>query len=230
MSSFRSKRRTRVPKAIRVVIADDHSVLRSGLCALLEAESDIKVVGEAACGDEAVEQAHTLKPDVIIMDLTMPGSGGLDAARHISALKLDTKVLVLTVHAEEEGLFFPALDAGCSGYLTKANADVDLAEAIRTVARGEVFVGPHGAALLLQRYKSVGSHQVPDPLERLTQRERAVASLTAAGYSSREIGEKLSISPKTVDTYRARIQRKLGFEHRSELVRFALQTGLLKAE
>lgn len=216
-------------EAIRVVIADDHSVLRSGLCALLEAEDDIEVVGEAACGDEAVQQAQSLKPDVIIMDLTMPVSGGLDAARRISALELDTKVLVLTVHAEDECLF-PALDAGCRGYVTKASADLDLAEAIRTVARGEVFLGPHAAMLLLERYSATKSRDAPDPIQLLTHRERAVVSLTAAGYSSKEIGEKLKISPKTVDTYRARIQRKLGFEHRSQLVRFALQTGLLRAE
>lgn len=216
-----------VPDPIRILLADDHTVLRAGLRALLEAEHDMAVVGEAASGEEAVERAQTLQPDVIVMDLTMPGSGGLDATRRINALGLNANVLVLTVHAEEEYLF-PVLDAGGCGYVTKTSADRDLITAIRTVARGEVFLYPHAAKRLLQRYRAVESGDENDPLARLTPRERAVLSLTAEGYSSSEIGEQLIISPKTVDTYRARITEKLGFHHRSELVRFALRTGLLK--
>ena len=213
---------------IRVVLADDHAVLRAGLRALLEAEPDMTVVGEAANGDEAVEQVRKLHPDVIVMDLTMPGLGGLAATRRISASETETKVLVLTVHAEEEYLL-PVIDAGASGYVTKTSADRDLVRAIRVVARGEVFLYPHATKLLLQRYKVAGSSGEGDTIQRLTQREREVLSLTAAGYSSSEIGERLFISPKTVDTYRSRIMHKLGVNHRSELVRFALETGLLKA-
>ena len=213
---------------IRVVLADDHAVLRAGLRALLEAEPDMAVVGEAANGDEAVEQVRKLHPDVIVMDLAMPGLGGLAATRRISASETETRVLVLTVHAEEEYLL-PVIDAGGSGYVTKTSADRDLVKAIRAVAKGEVFLYPHAAKLLLQRYKVAGSSGDGDPMQRLTQREREVLSLTAAGYTSSEIGTRLFISPKTVDTYRSRIMHKLGLNHRSELVRFALRTGLLKA-
>ena len=213
---------------IRVVLADDHAVLRAGLRALLEAEPDMAVVGEAANGDEAVEQVRKLHPDVIVMDLTMPGLGGLAATRRISASETEAKVLVLTVHAEEEYLL-PVIDAGGSGFVTKTSADRDLVKAIRAVAKGEVFLYPHAAKLLLQRYKAAGSSGDEDPMQRLTQREREVLSLTAEGYTSSEIGTRLFISPKTVDTYRSRIMHKLGLNHRSELVRFALRTGLLKA-
>jgi two-component system response regulator NreC len=216
-----------VPEPIRVVLADDHAVLRAGLRALLELEEDLVVVGEAGDGEEAVEQIRILKPDVIVMDLSMPGTGGLDATRRVSALDVPTKVLVLTVHAEEEYLF-PVLDAGGSGYVTKGSADRDLVHAIRAVARGEVFLYPHATKLLLQRY---GQHSAArDPVQALTAREREVLSLTAEGFSSREIGERLCLSSKTVDTYRARIMEKLRLCHRSELVRFALRTGLLKAQ
>ncbi len=212
-------------KAIRLIIADDHAVLRAGLQALLEAEEGIEVVGTAATGQEAIDQARKLRPDIVIMDLSMPDLGGLEATRRIAALDLGVNVLVLTAHAEEEYLF-PVLDAGGSGFVTKTRADDDLVHAIRQVARGEVFLYPTAMKLLLQRYRHQDS--APDPLEPLSQREREVLALTAEGYSSSEIGERLFISPKTVDTYRSRITQKLGLKHRSELVRFALQTGLLR--
>lgn len=211
---------------IRVLLADDHAVLRAGLRLLLEAESDMEVVGEAGTGDEAIEQTRRLRPDVVIMDLAMPGLGGLDAIRRITALELPTRVLVLTAHGETEYLF-PVIDAGASGYVTKAGADRDLVRAIRTVARGEVFLYPHAAKMLLQRYKAASHGDEATPLARLTGREREVLALTAEGYTSAEIGERLFLSPKTVDTYRSRIMQKLGLTHRSELVRFALEVGLL---
>ena len=213
---------------IRVVLADDHVVLRAGLRALLEAEMGIEVVGEASTGDEAVDLVRELKPTIVVMDLSMPGSGGLEATRRIVALELDTRVLVLTMHAEEEYLV-PVLEAGASGYLTKTTADRSLIEAIRIVARGEVFLPPHATNLLLREYKAAGSRDAaPDRLHQLSTREQEVLALTAEGYSSKEIGEKLFISPKTVDTYRSRIMEKLGLNHRAELVRFALRAGLLK--
>jgi two-component system response regulator NreC len=215
-----------MPELTRVLLVDDHAMFRAGIKALLQADGRVEVVGEASTGDEAVDRVRELKPDVVVMDLAMPGSNGLEATRRISALGLDTNVLVLTVHAEEEYLV-PVVEAGASGYLTKTSADTDLLEAIRVVARGQVFLPPSAATLLLRRYKDAeaeGSVGLGD----LSSREQEVLALTAEGFSSREIGLKLFISPKTVDTYRARIMDKLGLSHRSELVRFALRVGLLK--
>jgi len=209
-----------------ILLADDHAMFRAGLKALIDAERGFDVVGEAATGDEAVDRARELKPDIVIMDLSMPGSGGLEATRRIAALGLDTKVLVLTVHAEEEYLV-PVVEAGASGYLTKSSADQDLIEALKVVSRGQVYLPTKATTLLLRQYKM--SEETDEPgLRDLSQREQEVLALTAEGYSSREIGKKLFISPKTVDTYRSRIMDKLGLNHRSELVRFALKVGLLK--
>ena len=214
---------------IRVVLADDHGVLRAGLRALLEAEADIEVVGEAETGEDAIRKVTEVEPDVVVMDLSMPGIGGLEATRQITGMETRTRVLVLTMHAEEEYLL-PVLEAGGSGYVHKTSADEDLTRAIRTVAGDEVFLYPTAAKLLLKGYRVQRDTPEGDPLDPLTEREREVLGMTAEGFSSREIGEKLFISPKTVDTYRSRIMEKLGLTHRSELVRFALQTGLLKAE
>jgi DNA-binding NarL/FixJ family response regulator len=201
-------------------------MLRAGLRALLELEDGLRVVGEAGSGEEAVEQALKLRPDVVLMDVSMPGMNGLEATRRISALDIGVAVLVLTVHAEEEYLV-PVVEAGGSGYLTKASADQDLVEAIRTVARGEVFLPEKAAGLLLRQVRKSGEDENPG-LAALSPREREVLALTAEGFSSSEIGKKLYISPKTVDTYRSRIMEKLELNHRSELVRFALRTGLLR--
>jgi len=217
-----------MPDPIRIVLADDHTIFRVGLRALLELEDDLEVVGDASTGEEAVEKALALRPDVVIMDLSMPGTSGLEATRRISALDIGVHVLVLTVHAEEEYLV-PVVDAGASGYLTKASADRDLVEAIRVVARGQVYLPARATTLLLQQYRITeeqggGGGNLRD----LSSREREVLALTAEGFSSSEIGQKLFISPKTVDTYRSRIMQKLGLTHRSELVRFALRVGLLR--
>ncbi len=212
---------------IRILLVDDHAMFRAGIKALLEGETRFTVVGEAASGDEAVDEVRSLKPDVVVMDLSMPGSNGLEATRRIAALGLDTRVLVLTVHAEEEYLV-PVVEAGASGYLTKTSADTDLVEAIKVVARGEVFLPPRATRLLLQQYRASESDPDTAGLHDLSAREQEVLALTAEGFSSREIGGKLFISPKTVDTYRSRIMDKLGLNHRSELVRFALRVGLLK--
>jgi two-component system response regulator NreC len=215
-----------MPKPISVLLVDDHAMFRAGIRALLEAEGHVEVVGEGSSGDEAVDLVRALKPDVVVMDLSMPGSNGLEATRRIAALELDTNVLVLTVHAEEEYLV-PVVEAGASGYLTKTSADTDLLEAIRIVARGQVFLPPKATTLLLTQYKAAEADGEAG-LRDLSTREQEVLALTAEGFSSREIGKKLFISPKTVDTYRSRIMDKLGLNHRSELVRFALKVGLLK--
>lgn len=214
---------------IRILLVDDHAVLRAGLKALLDAEDDLRVVGEGGTGEEGIDKVKLLKPDVVVMDLSMPGIGGLEATKKIAELGLGTKVLVLTVHAEEEYLL-PVLEAGGSGYVTKTSADIDLIQAIRTVSRDEVFLYPSATRLLLRRYKQAGEDRKESPLALLSEREREVLAQTAEGYSSAEIGKRLFISPKTVDTYRSRIMEKLKLNHRSELVRFALRTGLLKVE
>ncbi|HEX7091925.1 MAG TPA: response regulator transcription factor [Longimicrobiales bacterium] len=214
---------------IRILLADDHAMLRAGLRALLDAEDDMRVIGEASNGAEAVDRARALKPDVVVMDLSMPGMNGLEATREIAALGQNTRVLVLTMHTEEEYLL-PVLEAGGSGYVKKTSADQELAHAIRTVARGEVFLYPSAARLLLEGFKKKQEDRENDPLAELSEREREVMALTVQGFSSSEIGQKLFISPKTVDTYRSRIMEKLGLTHRSELIRLAVRTGLLTGD
>ena len=216
-------------QTIRILLVDDHAVLRAGLRALLEAEPGFLVVGEASTGEEGVIKAKQLMPDVVVMDLSMPGAGGLEAVRQIAALEKGIRTLVLTMHGEEEHLL-PVLEAGGSGYVNKRSADEELIEAIKTVASGDVFLYPSGAKLLLRGLKQKAEPGEEDPLEKLTDREREVLAFTVEGFSSSEIGKKLFISPKTVDTYRARIMEKLNLHHRSELVRFALKTGLLKPD
>ncbi|HEX8393320.1 MAG TPA: response regulator transcription factor [Longimicrobium sp.] len=217
-----------MPNKIRVLLADDHAVLRSGLEALLALEDDVEVVGQAGTGEEAVEKTRLLRPAVVVMDLVMPGLDGLEATRQITALGLNTHVLVLTSQTEEEFLV-PVLEAGASGFVRKTSADVDLLEAIRTVAGGEVFLYPSATRVLLSKYQQARAPHEPGPLEKLSEREREVLTLTAQGYSSAEVGKKLFLSPKTVDTYRARMMQKLGLTHRAELVRLALDTGMLKS-
>jgi DNA-binding NarL/FixJ family response regulator len=218
-----------MPDLIRILLADDHAMLRGGLRALLNLEPDMEVVGEAATGEEAVERARLARPDVVVMDLDMPGAGGLEGTRQIVALELGIRVLVLTSQAEDEYLL-PVLEAGGSGFVHKTKADQDLISAIRTVSRDEVFLYPSATRLLLRGYRNAESKGEVNPLEALSDREQEVLGLTAEGFSSAEIGKKLFLSPKTVDTYRARLMQKLGLSHRSELVRFALNTGVLKAQ
>jgi two-component system response regulator NreC len=212
---------------IRIVLADDHAVLRAGLRALLNAEPDMEVIGEAANGREAVERAEELKPDVIVMDLSMPVMGGLDATKQIKEKGLATRVLVLTVHAEQQYLL-PVLQAGGAGYVLKQAADTELIQAIRTVHRGEAFLYPSAANLLLADYRR-RVIRGEDQFDGLSEREREVLKLTAEGFSSQEIADKLIISAKTVDTYRQRIMDKLDIHHRSELIRYALRKGMLTA-
>ncbi|HEX6927302.1 MAG TPA: response regulator transcription factor [Longimicrobiaceae bacterium] len=214
---------------IRILLVDDHAILRSGLSALLELEEDMEVVGEVGTGEEAIERVKALRPDVVVMDLDMPGMGGLEATKQIHELNLGSRVLVLTSHAEADYLL-PVLEAGGSGYVQKTKADEDLIAAIRVVARDEVFLYPSATKLLLKGYRMAEEKGEANPLEELSEREREVLALTAEGFSSSEVGKKLFLSPKTVDTYRARLMHKLGLTHRSELVKLALKTGMLKAE
>ncbi len=212
---------------IRVILADDHAVVRAGLKAVLGASPDIEVVGEAADGAEAVALTERLDPDVVIMDLSMDRMDGAAATREITGKKLRARVLVLTMHAEEDYLL-PVLQAGAAGYLMKNAADRELVEAVRTVARGDMFIRPSAARILAE---GIGKKDPVDAerarYERLTDREQNVLRLAAQGYSAPEIGERLFISPKTVDTYKQRIGDKLGLTHRAEYVAFALKLGLL---
>lgn len=212
--------------AISVLLADDHGIVRAGLRALLEAQPDMHVVAEAETGPEAIEKAGELVPTVVVADLSMPG-GGMEAIRGITALQLPTRVLVLTVHAEERYLL-PVLEAGGSGYVRKSSAHTDLLNAIRTVARGEVFLDPAATKTLLRGYLGrVKSGEELDLGEVLSDREREVVKLTAEGYTAHQAGDILSLSPKTIETYRHRAMQKLGLTNRAELVRYALRAGLL---
>lgn len=213
---------------IRVLLADDHAILRAGLEALLDLEPDIEVVASVADGESAIERVKALSPDVVVMDLDMPGIGGLAATREITAASPSSHVLVLTSQPEAQHLL-PVLEAGGSGFVHKSKADEDLIAAIRIVARGEVFLYPNATKLLLHGYRHAEEMGEANPIEELSDREREVMTLVAEGYSSAEIGKKLFLSPKTVDTYRARLMQKLGLSHRSDLVRLALRTGMLRA-
>jgi two-component system, NarL family, response regulator NreC len=215
-------------EAIRLVVVDDHVVLRAGLRALLEKEPDLVVVGEAGTGSEAVSVVRLAKPGVVLMDLAMPGSGGLEATRRIVALALGTRVLVLTALPEEQQVC-DALEAGASGFVRKTAPIEELTRAIRTVANARLFLDEDAArVVVLQRYRHGG--QTEDDkvaAERLSGRERQVLALLALGHSSSEIARTLSVSPKTVNAYRAHLKHRLGLTGRPELVRFALRTGLL---
>jgi two-component system, NarL family, response regulator NreC len=212
---------------IRVVLADDHNVVRTGLKAVLGTAKDIDVVGEASDGREALALIERFKPDVVVMDLAMSGMDGLAATQEIVAKAYETKVLVLTMHEEEEYLM-PVLKAGAAGYLVKSAADRELIDAIRAIAHGDVYVRGAAARILAKGIAKKDPHQADrENFDRLTERERDVLRLTAQGYSAPEIGERLFISPKTVDTYKQRIQEKVGLSHRAEYVQLALRLGLL---
>jgi DNA-binding NarL/FixJ family response regulator len=216
------------PPPTRILLADDHPILRAGLRTLIDAQPDMHVVGEAGDGVETIERAKELRPDIIIMDIAMPKMDGLEAMRRIRDLGLPCKMLALTMHAEAEYLF-KVLEDGGSGYVLKQGVDSDLFEAIRTVMAGNVFLYPSATRLLLSRYLDGNTEEERDEYTKLSEREREVLKLTAEGYSSQEIADQLILSPKTVETYRSRLMQKLNLHHRSELVRFALRRGLLKA-
>ena len=214
---------------IRVVLVDDHAIVRTGLKAVLADAPEIDVVGEASGGNEAVDLLTRIAADVVVMDLSMSDGDGLTATREITGAGDGTRVLVLTMHAEEAYLE-AVLEAGGSGYLGKADADRDLVEAVHAVARGEIFVQPSAARVLAQGARRRDEQATERArYERLTDREREVMRLIAEGYTAPEIGEQLAISPKTVDTYKQRVNDKLGLTHRADYVKLALKLGLLQA-
>lgn len=212
---------------IRVILADDHAVVRAGLRAVLGVAKDIEVIGEAKTGREAVAMAERFQPDVIVMDLDMPDTDGITATKEVVAKGLASRVLVLTMHVEEEYLV-PLMEAGAAGYLVKNAADRELVDAVRAVAHGDVYVRAAAARVLAKNLtRKDPAAEERERFEKLTQRERDVLKFVAQGYSAPEIGEKLFISPKTVDTYKQRIQEKLGLAHRADYVQLALRLGIL---
>ena len=213
---------------VRVLLVDDHKVVRAGLRAMLESTGRIDVVGEASSGEEAVDKAGKLEPDIVIMDLAMPGMGGIQATRDITELGLEARILVLTIHDEDEFLV-PALDAGAAGFLNKSVADTDLMGAIEAIMRGHSYLPRRAAALLARRKARDKSKRKPGP-EVLSSRERTAVELYASGYSAREMAEEMFLSPKTVEGYLARAKTKLDLHTRRDIVRFALEAGLLQAE
>ncbi|HJQ12851.1 MAG TPA: response regulator transcription factor [Gemmatimonadaceae bacterium] len=212
---------------ITVVLVDDHAVVRAGLKAVLSTAKDIKVIGEGANGKDAISLAQRLDPDVIVMDLSMGEMDGAEATKELKAKDTRSKILILTMHAEDTYLV-PLLEAGVSGYLVKSAADRELIDAVRSVAHGDVYMQPAAARALAQRIQRKAEHaDERTKFEKLTEREQNVLRYVARGFSAPEIGEKLFISPKTVDTYKQRINEKLGLTHRSDYVDFALKIGLL---
>jgi two-component system response regulator NreC len=212
---------------VRILLCDDHALLRAGLKALLADEAGMEVVGEASDGNVAVEQAIRLRPDVALLDITMPELDGLEAARRIRRRAPQVKLLMLTMHDDPEYLF-QALEAGAHGYVLKRAAETDLIDAIRTVQVDEAFLAPKAAQALIADYlKRRERGELPLPVEKLTAREEDVLRLLARGYTNNEIAEDLVISIKTVETHRAHILNKLGLRKRAELVRYAETHGLL---
>jgi DNA-binding NarL/FixJ family response regulator len=214
---------------ISIFLADDHAVVREGLRYLLEAQGDMAVVGEAADGRQAVEGVLQSKPDVVIMDIAMPGLNGIEATQQIRQASSSIQVVILSMHASTEHIF-RALRAGANGYLLKETAGREVTEAIRAVYGGHRFLSHRIAEIVLERYLQQHPQDLVNPLERLTAREREILQLVAEGKSSAQIAEILYLSPKTVQTHRGRILRKLKIHDLPSLVKFAIQHGLIDLE
>jgi two-component system response regulator NreC len=214
--------------SIRVFIADDHGILRGGLRSLINAQADMEVVGEAASGPEAESGVKETEPDVVLMDISMPRGGGLAAIAAIKSVRPRTRILVLTVH-DEAGYVRAAADAGAIGYVVKSAVDTELLAAIRAVAEGRTFMDVSVGLRLAEHSMSertpatLGGREKPQ----LTGREREVMARVAEGYTNSQIAEELRLGVKSVETYRARVMEKLGLKSRSDLVRFALEAGIL---
>lgn len=210
---------------IKVLVVDDHTVVRDGICALLALTGDIEVVGEAANGSESLKMVKELKPDVVLMDISMPIMDGLEATRRICK-EFPTKVLVLTQYDDKEYVF-PVIQAGASGFISKVAASSELASGIRAVYQGDSYLSPSVAKLLIEDYRHGDSRVITDPYEQLTDRERDVLKLVAEGYTTQEIAEMLVVSPKTVEGHRTNLMAKLGIRNRIELVKYAVRKGII---
>lgn len=211
---------------IRILIVDDHAILRAGIRALLQFHNDLEVVGEAADGAEALHQVQSLKPDVVLMDIGLPGMDGLAAAREIVSAHPKVRVLILTQHENREYVR-PALKMGAAGYILKRAPDDSLIRAIRTVHDGGTYLDPGVSDVLMDDFRRQPGEASADPYDALSEREREVLVLLAQGKTYQEVAEVLFISVKTVDFHRANVMRKLGLENRADLTRFAIQRGLI---
>ena len=211
---------------IKLMLVDDHEVVRAGLRMLLNAQPEMEIVAEAGSGAEAITLAQTYQPDVVLMDITMPGMDGIATTRQLKACCPEIAVLALTIHQEKD-YFFQMLYAGASGYIPKRAAAEDLFRAIQTVHKGEIFLHPSVAGDLVKDFLARGSVASPAELFHLTAREQEVLTLIAEGLTNKQIGEQLGISPKTVARHRDNIAKKLNLSNRAELVRYAIQKGLI---
>jgi len=220
-----------VKQKLTVLLADDHKLLRSGLKLLLQRNPDLLVVGEAADGEETLRLFEQLEPDILLLDLSMPNMDGMECLREIKSRRPDAKVIILTMH-EDENYIRQAMQAGASAYVQKSAADTDLFKAIEAVQAGELYLSQQDSKLLLHvllnREQETVDKQAPYVL--LSPREREVLRLIAHGYSLAEVAERLSLSIKTVDTYKVRLMEKLAATKKSELVSYALKYGLLSGE
>jgi two-component system response regulator NreC len=213
------------------MVADDHAILRAGLKMLINAQADIEVVSEAADGEKAIQTARETRPDVAVLDLTMPRVGGMKALEQIARDCSKTRILILTMH-DDPAYLRSALAAGASGYLLKRAVDAELIAAIRAVHRGGIFVDPRLASILVEDVLAKGKTKAGSKTTAnvLSNRELQVLGLVARGYTSAEIARQIFVGVKTIETYRSRICEKLGLETRSDLIRFAVQLGLLTPE
>ena len=215
-----------MPK-IRVLVVDDHTIVRDGICALLRLAGDIEVVGEAANGREALEMAKKLMPDVVLMDIAMPNMDGLEATRRIRKEFPKVKVLVLTQYDAKEYVF-PVIEAGASGFISKTAASSELVSGIRSVYRGDSFLSPSAARILVEDYQQEASiRKEQDPYKQLTDREREILKLLAEGYTTRKIADMLVISVKTVEGHKTNLMSKLDIHNRTDLVKYALRKGII---
>jgi len=214
---------------IRLLLVDDHAVVRTGLRMMLEGEKDFEIVGEAENATEALNQISSLEPEVVLMDIGLPDMSGIDATRKIKQLAPETAIIALTIHEDEE-YFFKMLDAGASGYVPKRAAPEELITAIRVTAKGEVYLFPSLAKLLVSDYLTQSQQpRKQATLDGLTPREYEVLTLLADGASNIEIADKFSISPKTVARHRENIMGKLNLHSRAELVKYAIRKGIIQA-
>ena len=212
----------------RLLLVDDHAVVRSGLKMLFENEKDMEIVGEADTASSALEEARRVKPNVILMDIGLPDMSGIDATREIKKHLSDVAIVALTIHEDEE-YFFKMLEAGASGYVPKRAAPEELLTAIRAAANGQVYLYPSLAKLLVRDYISGGRPEQEKTPSELTEREQEVLTHLAEGKTNEEIALALVISPKTVARHRENIMRKLNLHSRAELVRYAIRKGIIKA-
>lgn len=214
-------------KTIRVLIVDDHTLVRDGIKALLALATDIEVVGEAANGMEALEKVKELAPDVVLMDLAMPIMGGLEATRRIRKEFNRTKVLALTQY-DDADYVVPVIEAGARGFITKMSAFSELATAIQAVHRGESYLSPSAATALVEEFQvKTGAEGEKDSYQQLTNREREVLKLLAEGYTAREIADMLVVSPKTVEWYKTRLMGKLNIHNKTDLIKFAIRKRVI---